>query len=206
MLWLTGMLIGFSIAAPVGPVGMLCISRSLKYGFKVGLLTGLGAATADGLYGLMAAFGVTALTAAMNSWQIPLRLAGGLFLAFLGIRIFYDNHIPEGERDRKPPSLPGAYLSTFFLTLANPMTIASFIGIFSGIGIGNLSTSHAATLVFVLGVTAGSACWWLLLSAGVAKVIHHRVSPEAIRKINAFSGSVLLFFAMAALISCVSRL
>ncbi len=160
--FLRGCALGFSIAAVVGPIGMLCIQRSLHRGFVPGLVTGLGAATADGVYGGIAAFGLTIISTVLVGQQVWIRLLGGLFLLYLGIRTMLTP--PRGKVARADGSgLVGLYISTFLLTLTNPLTILSFATIFAGLGVGTGGQNIPVAALVTLGVFSGSACWWLLL-------------------------------------------
>src|SRR5690349_8522723 len=121
-----GLIIGFSIAAPVGPIGILCIRRTLEHGRFIGFVSGLGAATADGVYGLIAGLGLTVITNFLIGQQWWLQIIGGAFLCYLGVKIFFSkpsNTSAKAEGD-KPFT---AYVSTLFLTITNPVTILSFI-------------------------------------------------------------------------------
>lgn len=192
-----GLVIGFSIAAPVGPIGVLCIRRTLADGRAMGLATGLGAATADALYGAVAGFGLTAVSGLLVAQQGWLRALGGAFLCWLGVRTVLAR--PAGEAAPvRGRGLLGAYASTFVLTVANPMTILSFAAVFAGLGLGGASADHAAAGVLVLGVFAGSACWWLALS-GIVAVLRHRVTPRGLRWVNRVSGAIIAAFGLAAL-------
>jgi threonine/homoserine/homoserine lactone efflux protein len=184
--FLKGLLIGFSIAAPVGPIGILCIQRTLNHGFRSGLLSGLGAATADAGYGCIAAFSMTALLGTLTSLNGPFRLIGGVYLCYLGWRAF---RTPPAERMRSSP-ISGqlrAYLSTLVLTATNPMTILSFAAIFAGFGIGRQGTEYLPAAVMVAGVFWGSILWWLLLSGGTA-LIRRRLTHGLLRRVNRLSG------------------
>jgi threonine/homoserine/homoserine lactone efflux protein len=195
---LTGGIVGFSIAAPVGPIGALTIRRTLAEGRLVGLLTGLGAATADAAYGAIAAFGLTFVTAFLVDQQAWLSLVGGVFLVYLGITTFLASPAPLAHA---PPArnLLSAYGSTLALTLANPATILSFIGIYAGVGFALGEADYAEALAFVTGVFAGSALWWLLLCFAVGSV-RERVSPAGLRWVNRISGVILAAFGIAILL------
>src|SRR6185369_560193 len=134
---LKGLVIGFSIAAPVGPIGLLCIRRSLTNGRVAGFVSGLGAATADALYGVVAALGLTAITSALLAHQSWLQLGGGGFLVYLGVTTLRAAPPAAAPRATAPTNLRSAYFSVLVLTLTNPMTILSFLGIFAGLGIGD---------------------------------------------------------------------
>lgn len=198
-LFLKSLIIGFAIAAPVGPIGVLCIQRSLRDGFKVGLMTGMGATLVDGVYGLVAGLGLTAVSSLLVAQQFWIQLIGGLFLIYLGIKILLTaprKQVTAGNSDRSPWH---ACATTFFLTLTNPMTILSFIAVFAGLGLGSTSIYYTHAVLLVVGITIGSACWWLLLSGGVAFILHHRVGPKGLRVINALSGIIMLVFGIFAL-------
>ncbi|VVC75363.1 Arginine exporter protein ArgO [Aquicella siphonis] len=197
-LFIKGLIIGFAIAAPVGPIGVLCIQRSLHDGFKIGLMTGLGAAFADGTYGLIAGFGLTALSSLLIAQQFWIRLIGGIFLLYLGIKLFLTppRERSAGSSDRSPWHALG---TTFLLTLTNPATILSFLAIFAGLGLSQTSSDYLHAITLVVGITLGSAIWWLLLSGGVAFILHHRLSPALMRTINKFSGLIILIFGIFAL-------
>ena len=126
LLFLRRLLLGLSISAPVGPIGLLCIRRTLAYGRLTGLLSGLGAATADGFYGMVAAFGLTFVSQFLESQSFLLRIIGGLFLVYLGITTFRSKP-PEESAKLSRTSLAGSYLSTLLLTMTNPATILSFV-------------------------------------------------------------------------------
>jgi threonine/homoserine/homoserine lactone efflux protein len=164
-----GLLIGFSIAAPVGPIGVLCIRRTVADGRTRGFVSGLGAATADGLYGAVAAFGLTAISDTLVSQQTALRLVGGLFLCYLGVRTFLSRPAERpAEAGRQARGLVGAWASTFALTVTNPLTILSFVAIFAGLGVATDKPSYGASALVVTGVFVGSAAWWFILSGGVS--------------------------------------
>jgi threonine/homoserine/homoserine lactone efflux protein len=195
-----GLLLGLSIAAPVGPIGVLCIRRTLMQGWRIGFLTGLGAATADATYGAIAAFGLTALSNLLIAEQFWLRLIGGLFLLYLGARTFFAKPATVAASGTAN-SLAGAYTSTFLLTLMNPTTILSFAAIFAGFGVASSSSTLAAGML-VLGVFVGSALWWLLLSGGVT-LLRTRFRPAALIWVNRGSGAVIALFGLLALASIV---
>jgi threonine/homoserine/homoserine lactone efflux protein len=223
--WLRGVILGFSIAAPVGPIGVLCIRRTLADGRLIGFVSGLGAATADGFYGAVAAFGLSAVSDLLAAQRLWLHLLGGVFLCYLGVRTITRKPSPLGGsaaiplsaspqrgaisdiailRPRRHLRLAGAYLSTLGLTLTNPATIFSFAVIFAGLGVvgARASTGHPypTATALVVGVFCGSALWWLLLSSGVGS-LRARLGPRALRAVNVLSGIILLGFGIAVLVS-----
>jgi threonine/homoserine/homoserine lactone efflux protein len=183
-----GMVIGLSIAAPVGPIGVLCIRRSLAEGRQIGLATGLGAATADAAYGAVAGFGLTSVSRFLVGHKSLLGFLGGLFLCYLGVRTFISKPAVEAAEVRGG-GLLSAYLSTVFLTITNPMTILSFVAVFAGFGLGVLPDYMSATLP-VAGVFIGSASWWLILSSGVA-LFKSRISSNWMQAVNRLSGGII---------------
>lgn len=199
LLFLKGLLIGFAIAAPVGPIGVLCIQRSLHDGFKIGLMTGLGAALADGTYGLIAGFGLSAVSSLLIAQQFWIRIIGGLFLLYLGIKLILSK--PQGRSNKKSydRSPFHACATTYLLTITNPATILSFIAIFAGLGLGTTHPDLISAITLVAGITLGSAAWWVLLSGGVAFVLHHMVGESFLRAINWISGGIIILFGVCAL-------
>jgi threonine/homoserine/homoserine lactone efflux protein len=193
---LKGMAIGFAIAAPVGPIGVLCIRRSLAEGRKVGLLTGLGAATADAVYGCVAAFGLTVISSFLVGHRNWLAVLGGLFLCYLGVQTFISKPV-EKSAEVRDGGLFSAYLSTLFLTLTNPMTIFSFVAVFAGFGLG-VTPDYLAASALVAGVFLGSALWWLILSNGVA-FFRSRISLVWMQTVNRLLGCILFVFGLYAL-------
>jgi len=197
--FLRGLLIGFSIAAPVGPIGLLCIRRTLADGRTVGFVSGLGAATADAFYGAVAGFGLTVVSGALVQGQTPLRLVGGAFLCYLGVRTFLARPGQAAALGGRR-GLLGAYASTLGLTLTNPSTILSFIAIFAGLGLGSGGSSYTSAGLLVAGVFIGSALWWLILST-TAGAVRGRLTPVSLRWVNRLSAVILAGFGVAALVS-----
>ena len=220
-----GALIGFAIAAPVGPVGLLCIRRTFAHGARTGLASGLGAATADAMYGLVAALGVSAVAALLLEHAAMLRIVGGLLMACLGIAALRRARAmpaaaPAADHSARhgapPPTgagrqagaqlaaeasargLFGAFGTTFALTASSPMTILSFAGLLAALA--PPDGSVAGGLLLVAGVFAGSIAWWMLLVGGVA-ASRKAVSPRLLRIIEAVSGAALLAFAAWSLVT-----
>jgi threonine/homoserine/homoserine lactone efflux protein len=194
-----GLLIGFSIAAPVGPIGLLCIQRTIAYGRKSGLVTGLGAATADGLYGAVAAFGLTTISSFLVGRQFWFRLIGGTFLLYLGAKAFLSRPAEEAATSNHK-SIFADYCSTVFLTITNPMTILSFAAVFAGLGLANTTGGRASPALMIAGVVLGSTLWWFVLSAGVS-VFRSKFKSDSLRIVNKFSGAILIGFAVFAFTS-----
>ncbi len=215
--YLRGLIIGFSIAAPVGPIGVLCIRRTLAEGRLYGFISGLGAATADACYGTIAALGLTIVSAFLIDQSNWLRLIGGLYLCYLGLRTFRarpaERAAQSAERAAQPAEraaeavtrrrgLLGAYTSTLFLTLTNPLTIMSFLAVFAGLGLAQ-SKSALSALLLVLGVFSGSALWWFLLS-GFTSLFRSRINPRGLSWINRVSGAIILAFGVVVLYGLIT--
>lgn len=195
-----GIIIGFSIAAPVGPLGILTIQRTLAGGWKAGLATGMGAATADALYGCVAGFGLTIVSGLLMDLSPFLLGAGGFFLCGLGILTLTRSRSRAGKIT--PPRFKGhlsSYLSAFFLTLTNPATIMAFLAIFAGLGLGTApGKTHLNALVLVLGVFTGSGLWWLILALGTDR-FSQQITGKPMKRINQAAGIILLGFGIWAL-------
>ncbi len=194
-----GMLIGFSIAAPVGPIGLLCIRRTVAQGRGAGFVSGLGAATADATYGFIAAFGLTFISGFLVSHSSLLNLIGGLFLLYLGIKIFRST-VATNATDTRSSTLVKHYISTFLLTLTNPTTILSFVAIFAGLGIGSDARDYLSASVMVLGVFLGSALWWLILSEGI-HFFRKNFSLRQLQWVNMISGILIFCLGAAAVMT-----
>jgi threonine/homoserine/homoserine lactone efflux protein len=199
---LQGIALGFSIAAPVGPVGLLCIRRTLERGFKSGVVSGLGAASADAIYGTIAAAGLTLIADFLIQQKFWLGLLGGSFLLYLGISILLSK--PTGDelkvKEAKGKHLGKDFVSTFLLTLSNPITIFSFIAIFSGFSAQAAAVFHFSAFMLVLGVFCGSALWWLTLSILVNQ-LRQRLNQGIILFINKIAALMIVGFGVYLIIS-----
>ncbi len=198
-LFLKGIVIGLAIAVPVGPIGALCVQRTLAEGRISGLVSGLGAATADTIYGFIAAFGVTMISGFLISHQMWLRVIGGAILFTLGLKTFLSR-----PRKQAAPvsgnSLLTNFFSTFGLTLTNPITILAFAAIFAALGVVSGSQDLAALGMLILGVFFGSALWWLILSGG-ASLFRGWIGTHGMRWVNRISGVIIVAFGAVVLAS-----
>jgi threonine/homoserine/homoserine lactone efflux protein len=192
LLFLKGLAFGFVLAATVGPMWVLCLRRTLAYGVATGLASGMGIAVADGLYGAVAAFGLTAISGFLLAHGLWIGLAGGVFLVYLGVKTLLAAPAAAGAT-AKPASHAQAFLSTLGLTLANPPTILAFAAIFAGLGLA-ASADFAAAALVTLGVFLGSAAWWLALAA-FAGTLRTQLGPRLLRAINIVCGATILAFA-----------
>lgn len=195
-----GLVIGFTIAAAVGPISLLTIRRTIAHGRVYGLVSGLGVASADASYGAVAAFGLTAVTSVLVGARTGLALVGGAFLVWLAVRTIRAQPATAAAETDDRPGIAAAYLSIYALTMTNPMTILSFAGIFAGLGLGGRGGAEAALLT--LGVFLGSGLWWVLLTAIVGR-LRGRITPRILVWINRVSGAVLLVFGAVAILSAL---
>jgi len=198
MIFIKGLILGFSIAAPVGPIGLLCINKTLQNGKLSGFLSGMGAASADMVYGSIAAFGLTAISSFLLKEASVIKLVGGLFKCYFGVKTFLSvKNLKSAELSSD--NLLKDYFSTFLLTITNPMTIISFTAIFAGLGIVSANRSLLSSSLLVFGVFLGSALWWLFLSFGVC-FIGKKSNESFIAVVNKTSGIIILAFGIFALI------
>jgi len=189
---LKGLILGFSIAAPVGPIGLLCIQRTLQRGRVAGFVSGLGAATADACYGLVAALGLSTVISFLLGLQFWLQLGGGLFLLGLGLKTLLAAPVPATVAASPDKSgLFGSFASVLLLTFANPATILSFFAVFAGLGI---NAHSGSALALVTGVFLGSAAWWLILSF-LAGLFRRHLNDGRMRILNIIAGISLLALA-----------
>jgi threonine/homoserine/homoserine lactone efflux protein len=191
-LFLQSLLIGLSIAAPVGPIGLLTIQRTLHSGSAVGLATGLGAAVADAVYGALGAYGVSAMINALTAARLPLAVGGGVFLLWMAWSIWRAPVAVRAAEASGGNDLLRCFAGTFALTLSNPATILSFIAVF-GVMAGRAAVASPA--VMIAGVLIGSALWWLLLSTVVGR-LRERFDARWRRRVNVVSALVLAGFAL----------
>lgn len=189
--------IGLLVAAPVGAMALLCIERTLARGRAIGYATGAGIATADGLYSSIAAFGLTALTGAITGAQGWVRLVGGVFLVYLGVRAVLSKPGRCAEESGAVPLL-GVYTSALGLTLANPQTIIAFAGIFAGAGLVVTGGGWAMPAVTVAGVFAGSLGWWLVMVT-VVGALRERVGERVLLWVTRVSGVAIAVLGVAAM-------
>jgi threonine/homoserine/homoserine lactone efflux protein len=196
-----GLALGLAVAAPVGPMSLLCMRQTLARGFFAGLVSGLGIATADGVYGAVAAFGLVAITDLLIGQQSWLRLVGGVVMVYLGVGALR-TRAAEGATVDGGSGLARSYLGTFALTLMNPSTILSFVALFAGLGLGGVGgeSDASAAIAIVAGVFLGSTLWWLMVTGGIA-VARARVSARVQRSINLVAGLALIGFGLLAIAS-----
>jgi len=195
-----GLIIGFTIAAAVGPISLLVIRRTIEHGGVYGFASGLGVATADASYGGIAAFGLTAVTTLLVSGRLVLGLVGGAVIVLLGIRTLLSRP-GEVARDTDRPGLVGAFASIYALTMTNPLTILSFVAVFAGLGLATGATFVDAALL-TLAVWGGSTLWWVVLISMVA-FVRERVSTGVLLWVNRISGAALVVFGIVAVVAAL---
>ena len=193
-----GLVIGFTIAAAVGPITLLVIRRTIAHGGLYGFASGLGVAAADATYAGVAAFGLTAITSLLVSGHMLLGIVGGAVIAVMGVRTMRSR--PAGPAtDAERPGLAGAFASIYALTMTNPLTIVLYAGVFAGIGlVAGSSFVDAATLT--LAAWLGSTLWWVVLCSIVGWV-RGRVSTTALLWVNRLSGAALVVFGVVAIVA-----
>jgi threonine/homoserine/homoserine lactone efflux protein len=200
--FIKGLILGFSIAAPVGPIGILCIRRSLDESRLSGFVSGLGAASADALYASIATIGLSSISSFLISQQFFFRLIGGIFLFILGINSFLKIPVVTSHSQINKKTLVSNFISTFLLTLSNPITIISFSAIFSAIGLITTSIRIPSPFFLIFGVFLGSTIWWILLSASVGS-LRLKINITNMRWINRISGLILVGIGAMSLISLI---
>ncbi|GGH22466.1 LysE family translocator [Paenibacillus segetis] len=195
---LKGLILGFSIAAPIGPIGVMCIRTTLSSGRHIGIAAGFGAATADACYGLIAGLGLTALSSFLLHYGDLIHFCGGIFLCYLGLLTFLRE--PAHVIETSEHAILGSFASTFLLTLTNPVTIISFAGIFAATGLTASNGNGIQIIGLVSGVFIGSAVWWILLSIGVSLFRSVILTSASLRLVNRLSAVILFGFGMWTLI------
>jgi len=201
-LFFKGLLVGFLIATPVGPIGVLCIQRTLNKGKLHGIVSGLGAASADAIYGFIAAFGLTFISNFLVKEQPWLRLVGGIFLCYMGARVL----LSKSEKRATPEdgaSYVRDYVSAFILTFTNPTTFLAFAAAFAGLGLVSLIEHHIAALLLVAGVFVGSGLWWLILS-GITATFLGKLLYTRPAWLNKISGIIIIAFGLFVLLTLIT--
>ena len=194
---------GFVVAVPVGPIGLMCVNRALSMGALYGLFSGLGIATADALAGGIAALSISLVSQFLIDHQFAFRLIGGLFLCYLGYEIYYTHPGQQPPRTRTINGLLGMYVATFLLTLSNPVTILSFVAIYAASHAESLNGHYGGAAVFALGVFIGSASWWVALFLGLT-VFRERFNLRLLWWIHRISGIGIAGFGVFLLLSIFS--
>jgi threonine/homoserine/homoserine lactone efflux protein len=190
LLFLKGMFIGLAISAPIGPVGVLVLRRAMLHGFGTGVMSGLGAAIADGVLSAVLALGLAAVSGFFDHWAGEFKAIGGCFLVVIGWWVWHTSPPHELKPLPQRRGTVGDLVSIFLLTLSNPMTILGITGIFAGLGILAAIDTHFHAAILIVGVFSGSLLWWVVLS-GIGKLLRDRVSGTVVRRINQICGIVL---------------
>jgi threonine/homoserine/homoserine lactone efflux protein len=191
-IWIQGAAIGFAVAAPVGPIGMLCIRTTLEKGRLAGFSAGLGAAVADTIFAAVGALAISLVGNILRMEQVWFKLGAGLFLILFGIYLARKRAIQPENGEKVPSGLVAEFFVTMLLTLANPSTILSFAAVFAGVTAGGgYAMETVPALIF--GVFVGAAGWWLTLSL-VVGLIRHRIGAQGLTRINRGAGLALMAF------------
>lgn len=201
-LFVKGLILGLSIAAPVGPIGILCIQRSLNESRLAGIISGLGAASADAIYASLAALGMTVVTSFLTTHVSIFKIIGGLILIILGIINFQKKSPEQSQTNIQPSNFISNFFTTFILTLSNPITIIFFIAIFSGVGLVDLKGRTLSASLLILGVFIGSTIWWIFLSTAVGS-LRRKFKFSIMKWINKVSGLIIIGFGLTSLISLI---
>lgn len=199
LLFIKGIAVGFAIAAPLGPVGILCIRRTLTKGVLYGLASGMGAAIADAIFGAIAAFGVSFVAQFLKREQYWFQLGGGILLLAIGVATIVGKWEPHSARVEKATDLVHDLITTFFLTITNPITIFSLTAVFVAVGITTGTETFLGGALVTAGVFLGSSLWWTILCGGVS-LFRNAVSVVYLRGIHRASGFVMLFFGLGVLV------
>jgi threonine/homoserine/homoserine lactone efflux protein len=194
-----GVAIGFLLAVPVGPIGVLCIRTTLAEGRRSTISTILGAATADMMYGAVAAFGVTLISTFITDNFETIRFIGGIVLIYLGIRT-YRAHITNGKPKKTLNHHAGNFFSTFILTLTNPLTLVAFAAVFAGLGTVKETSETISALFLVAGVFMGSALWFICLVTAT-HIFSEFLKQKGLDVINKVAGGFILIAGIYAIAS-----
>lgn len=192
-----GIIIGLSVAIPIGPVALLCMRNTIAYGLLAGIISGIAASTAYVIYASIAGFGLTAISDFLIHNKIVISMLGGGFLIYLGIKTWRDTRVPEVGSAKKEleQHAVACFIPAFVLALTNPMTIVSFIAIFASLDMSSCSSSYTSALGLILGVFGGAVAWWIVLCSLVS-LFRSRVTPSTMVVINQISGIIIIAFGL----------
>lgn len=203
LIFLKGFLAGLFIAAPVGPVAVICVKRAIFYGARGGLAAGLGAAFADAFFGAIVGFGVAVVSNWLLDHQEPIRVVGGIILLGLGLQLLLIKEKPVSEEDDvSPMGLFSTFVTTFMLTITNPITILSFFTVFAALGLAQVQLDYTTAGVLVAGVFSGSAFWWIAIS-GAVMLARGKIGTSWMTTIKKYSGLIIIGFGLYALASVI---
>ncbi len=193
-----GIIVGLAVSAPMGPIGVLCVQKTVNKGKWLGFISGMGAASADTLYAVIAAFSLTSVQAFLLTFQQSLQVIGIAVLLFLGLKIFYTNPARQLRKQarKKRHGILGDYLSVFFLTFSNPLTVLFFGAAFAAIGLFGQEYNYRSAFMLISGTFTGATVWWFILTS-IVHSIKHRISLKSLWWINKISGGVIVILAVA---------
>jgi threonine/homoserine/homoserine lactone efflux protein len=196
-----GIFIGLMVSIPLGPIGVLCIQRTLNKGRKSGFVSGLGATVADTFFSLIAGFGISMIITFLKAHHIYFQIIGGIIVMYLGIHIFFTNPVQQLRHHRMSQNkLSQDFLSVFFLTVSNPMAIFFFIAMFAGVNLAAGPMNIFLVGLIVAGVFVGSSSWWFILTTFV-NIFRHRFRLKSIWWMNKVAGVIIFFLGLAAILS-----
>jgi len=200
-LFMKGIIIGLMVSIPLGPIGVLCIQRTLNKGRKAGFVSGLGASAADTFFALIAGYGISMVITFIKAQHVYFQIIGGLIVMYLGIHIFFTNPVKQLRLQRMSQNnLSQDFLSVFFLTVSNPMAIFFFLAMFAGVNLAGGPMNFFLVSLIVAGVFLGSSAWWFVLTT-LVNIFRHRFRLKSIWWMNKVSGMTIFFLGIAAILS-----
>lgn len=200
LLW-KGAIIGFMVSVPLGPIGVLCIQRTINKGRNSGFISGLGAVAADTIFAMIAGLGISIIIGFIEEKLLYFQIIGGIIILYLGIHIFYSNPVKQIRMQRlNKNKLSHDFLSVFFLTISNPIAIFFFLAMFTGVNLAKGPMTFFHLIFMVAGVTLGGACWWLILSSFV-NIFRHRFRLKNLWWMNKVAGLMIFFLGLATILS-----
>lgn len=199
ILFIKCILAGLLLAAPIGPVNLICIKRTLNEGRKAGLVVGLGAAAADAVYGYAAAAGLNFFISYIYEHETVFRWIGGLLIAYLGWLTYRSEPQIRAAEKETGKTLFGLFVGVFLLTLTNPVTIFTYIATFSALGIALLVTSLAKAAFAAFGVFLGSMLWWIILTS-VISYLQDKITVKSIGYINKIAGVLIILIGIVSIV------
>lgn len=198
-----GIIVGILVSAPIGPIAVLCVQRSLNLGFKAGFITGLGSALADGVFGLISACGLTFISDQLTKYQTELQCLSGFILLYLGIKQYLKN--PKTPHIKEYQQSPWSFLiGAFLLSLSNSAAILLFFAVLAALGLDHLKLSLLDGGILIISIVLGSSLVWLILSATIAFILKKHINSYAMRFINFVFGTTFLILGSVILVRLIA--
>lgn len=195
-----GIIIGILASIPLGPIGVLCVQRTLSRGHKSGFVSGAGAALSDLIYATLAVFGLSFIVSFVEEKILYIQIIGVIILVFMGLRIYFTNPAVQlRKQNSQKTKLLQDFLSTFMFTIANPLVIFFFVTLFAAFGVAEYTTNLFAQIILVFGVYVGACAWWFTLTS-IVNLFRSKINLRRLWLINRIAGATIILLGVVAFV------